>query len=151
MKTGNNWQQFVSAGLMITAMLITTIAVATLNTEKEIKTERWQIENAPANSFKVVKATLQAVPSEYTGQCPAAIKFKAKISTEGGKGVVLFEIKRSDNVPAPSITIDFDRPGKKDTTFTWQSQESFSGWFQLKVALPNELLSNKSEISVLCQ
>lgn len=106
-------------------------------------------ESSPA--FRVVKATLRATPATYSGPCPAEIQFKAKISVTGGKGTVVFNIASSDGSPAPSVRFVFDKPGMKDTLYSWRCHESFMGWQQLVILEPNKIKSNQAEVAIMCQ
>lgn len=106
--------------------------------------------NVSPASFRVVKASLRVVPGEYAGPCPAEIRIKAKFSVTG-KGVVVFKIVRSDNLPMPEFTMPFAQSGTRDTVFTWHQKESFLGWQQLKIIQPNTVKSNRVELSIQCQ
>ena len=154
------WRLF----LIILTTLLAMIAAVVLNSEaglekrKEIaKIVKVSIVDPshdtfqPPLSFRVTKATLRANPAEYIGPCPVEIKFNAKISVTGGEGKVVFQILRSDNVPAPAVTIVFPKSGSRDTTYSWHPNENFLGWHQIKIKAPNEIESNRVDISVQCQ
>jgi hypothetical protein len=99
--------------------------------------------------LRVNKVKLRANPMNYTGPCPHEIKFNAKVSATG-MGEVICRILRSDNLPAPELTLNFTHSGTIDTTYSYNSTDNFMGWHQLEIIKPNKLKSNKAEFTVMC-
>lgn len=142
MAYSNNWwnKKAVVLGIILASVILSEILQASADSTP-LSTE--------SASFRVTKVKLTANPIEYNGPCPTEIKFKAKISATG-KGTVICQIVRSDNLPAPSITMHFDRSGTKDTTYSFHADDNLLGWQQLTVVKPNSVKSNKVEFSVMC-
>src|SRR5688500_12572548 len=99
MSFSNNWwnKKAVVLGIILASVILSQILQAS-GDSTPLKTE--------SASFRVTKVKLSANPIEYNGPCPAEIKFKAKISATG-KGTVICQILRSDDLPAPSLTMHF--------------------------------------------
>jgi hypothetical protein len=102
--------------------------------------------------FTVKSVTASVDVANSNGPCPFKFTFTAEIEVNR-PGDVTYEWKRSDNASSPSKMISFTEAGKKSVTTTWQlggGGFSYSGWQQLHIISPNDLLSNQANFSLNC-
>lgn len=98
----------------------------------------------------IIKASLSADPSSYTGPCPATITFKGKISASR-PAVVQYRFIRNDGAIAPVKTLTFSAAGSKSVSTTWTLGRDYTGWEAIKVISPVEVESNKANFSIQCK
>ncbi len=143
MLLNNLWwnKKGIVLGIVLLSITVSQILQAAADTSA--------VKNESAG-FRVNKIRLIANPIEFNGPCPAEVKFKAKISASG-RGTVVCQILRSDNLPAPAFTMKFDHSGTKDTVYSYLAEDNFMGWQQLTTVKPNAMKSNKVEFTVMCK
>jgi len=110
--------------------------------------------NLRATRFAVTGAGAEAIPTSYTGPCPGTIKFSGKIQADG-PGVVKYTWLRSDGATGPVQAITFAAAGVEHVSDAWTLGNinvlpNYSGWEQIKILSPNEMLSNKAEFTLTC-
>jgi hypothetical protein len=110
---------------------------------------------APQRSegFRVIEVLLRADPFDYTGACPVTIKFSGRISVAGGGGTVSFKFLRNDGASAPVQTLNFDGPGSKEVTATWQIGGpgfNYKGWEAIQIYDPNDMQSEHATFAIQC-
>jgi len=105
----------------------------------------------------VITASLRAAPVNYSGNCPATIRFNGEITVQGITSPLRVQYKfiRSDGALAPIETLVFERNGSKPVHNTWTlggaALPSYSGWQAIKILYPQELESNRASFSVRCE
>jgi len=106
----------------------------------------------------VITARLRAVPENFSGRCPAKIRFDGVIMVRNNTRPPLrvqYRFLRSDGALSPISTIVFDGNGSKNVSTTWTlggpSLSSYSGWQSIKILYPQEAESNRANFSVACQ
>ena len=110
-----------------------------------------------AEARPVITANLRAAPANFSGQCPATIRFNGEINVQGITSPLRVQYKfiRSDGALAPIETLVFERNGSKPVSNTWTlggaALPSYSGWQAIKILYPQELESNRAAFRVECQ
>jgi len=94
-------------------------------------------------------ATLSAVPSTYSGNCPTKINFKGSV-TAARAGKVQYRFIRSDQAIAPVHTLNFNRAGTRKVSTSWQIGRSYSGWQAIELLYPTSLKSNEARFTIRC-
>jgi hypothetical protein len=105
--------------------------------------------------FQVEGVGVEASPTEYNGVCPGTIKFNSKIQANGA-GRVKYTWLRNDGATAPVEYVDFTEAGIKYVSTTWTLGDaivlpSYSGWQQIKILSPNEMISNQATFKLTCK
>jgi hypothetical protein len=99
--------------------------------------------------FTVNSVAASVDVASSSGPCPFKFTFTGLIEVNGA-GDVTYEWKRSDNAIPSQQTISFNEAGSKSVTSTWQIGIDYSGWKQLHIITPNDLLSNKANFTLNC-
>jgi hypothetical protein len=105
---------------------------------------------------KVIKATLTATPSRYSGPCPAVITFNGTITTDG-PATVKYIYKRSDNaIDTNDRHFTLAAAGTQNVQTTWTlggpGLPTYSGWEQISIELPNPgFTSNQAAFTITCE
>src|SRR6185503_21253881 len=89
-------------------------------------------------------------PTSYTGACPKNEEFTGTFSVNK-PGSVTYRWVKSDGTSSSDATWTFGVAGSKTVNYTWARSSSGSGFAQLKVVTPNELISNKASFDVTCE
>lgn len=111
---------------------------------------------ATAMAQPVISATVKAMPENYSGKCPATIKFVGRVTVKNVTRPIKIQYKftRSDGALAPVETLTFDRDGSREVSETWTlggpGLPSYSGWEAIRIVYPQELDSNRADFSVTC-
>ena len=106
--------------------------------------------SSPAQSLRVVSATLVPSPQAYDGKCPVTINFRGEITVKG-TGTVKYTFIRSDGATGPIHSLDFDGDGTKPVETTWTlSPPTFNEWEAIKILSPNEMQSNRAFFKGTC-
>lgn len=101
-----------------------------------------------------VIADLTVDPTMYKGECPGTFTFKGKIATNR-PGPVHYRFIRSDNTRSELLVLNFDEPGTKEVTTTWQfdgpsASPDFTGWQAIQVSFPMKVQSNTALFRGTC-
>jgi hypothetical protein len=99
--------------------------------------------------FTVKSVTASVDNDSYTGSCPYQFNFTAVIEVNG-PGEVKYKWERSDGALAPEKTISFTEAGSKSVTTSWQLGLDYSGWQQLHILSPIDLISNQANFNLNC-
>jgi hypothetical protein len=133
-----NKSRFITVVLMVTCLMVFSIPLA---------------GHAQMQMPVRVKATLSASPTSYSGECPALITFRGKISVNRPT-TVQYKFIRSDNAQAPTHTLKFAKAGTQEVSTTWQlggaSLTTYSGWQAIEIISPVSVQSNKASFSIRC-
>lgn len=107
-------------------------------------------QNLPQDTnFLNVKIT--AEPKNYSGICPATIKFHIEFKTTSLSPItVKYQIFRSDSAKSDIRTISLSKLNPKKITDTWQLNQDYSGWKAVRILSPLKMDSNKAEFTVKC-
>ncbi len=112
------------------------------------KTDDGPITPPPPATEIIAKASVVA-PRSVQGNCPHKFNFKGTIKVSAPMTVKYTWI-RSDNASAPVQSITFNAAGEKQVNTSWTLGTSYSGYQQLKIVSPKELLSNKAAFRLQC-
>ncbi len=94
---------------------------------------------------------ITADPKNYTGVCPANIKFTVEFSTSSLSPLsVQYQLFRSDGAKSELRTISVSKISPQKITETWQLNQDYSGWEAVRVVSPVRMESNKAEFTVKC-
>ena len=117
----------------------------------------------PPPGLTVTGVTLEANPADYSGPCPARIRF-AGMMTASGRGTVTYRFVRNDGAnptgggggafSAPqSLTIDRTGMAPIGTFLELGGTElrRYDGWVEVEVLTPNQLKSNPASFKVVCE
>lgn len=111
-----------------------------------------------SDASPVITARLRAAPVNYSGKCPATIRFNGEINVQGMTTSPLrvqYRFIRSDGAIAPIQTLVFDRNGTKPVHNTWTlggaALPSYSGWQAIKILYPQDVESNRASFTVKCE
>ncbi|HOI15876.1 MAG TPA: hypothetical protein PK036_05990 [Geobacteraceae bacterium] len=111
------------------------------------------IGGVSVSSATSITATVSAHPPEYTGRCPAEIRFMGRISVSGPASVQ-YRFIRSDGAHAPIQAINFDRAGSRPVRTTWTlggpGLPNYEGWQAIEVVYPQHVTSNKAGFRLRC-
>ncbi len=102
----------------------------------------------PAPAARVTRATLAAVVPPGK-PCPITVELNGTITTTGPLEVKYTWVS-SDNANWPEHTINFAKAGTEKVHETWQLGKTYTGWVQLKVVTPNQVLSPRANFKVNC-
>jgi hypothetical protein len=105
----------------------------------------------PANFTQVCSGgvtNISVTPSVAPGGCPRTFTFTG-IITASGPCTVTYRWERSDGASSPLQSLTFPGAGSVTVTQSWQTGIS-SGWMQLHVLTPNELVSGHAPFSQTC-
>lgn len=88
-----------------------------------------------------IRSLLAALPTIYTGSCPAVITFRGQINISGSVPApmqIAYTFLRSDNATGPVKYMTIYRPGPNPVETTWtlgdpRQLPRYEGWQQLKV------------------
>lgn len=119
--------------------------IATASVDKTARV--WNVTEL--STMEIVKPKLTAEPSNYTGKCPATIKFTGTIEVAGSGGKVKYQFVRSSKERSEPVELVFTSPGSKEVTDTWRLGDPY-GWQTLKILEPQELSSDKAEFRINC-
>jgi len=107
-----------------------------------------------------VKATLSPEPLSYSGNCPARITFKGKITLSSALQLtkpveVKYRFKRSDGaVDANVKTLIFHNAGSQDVIDFWDlggsSLPTYCGWESIEIISPQSVESTQAPFALLC-
>jgi len=126
---------------------------------ENVDRDRGNLQNK--TPIPIFTATLSADPESSSGNCPAKITFKGKITLQGpilpSKSVeVKYRFKRSDGGVDPNIkTLTFTQPGSQDVSTTWTLGGSnglplYCGWQSIEIIAPQKVSSNQATFSLQC-
>jgi len=107
----------------------------------------------PAPAQPSVQAQLKAIPENYSGQCPATIKFEGVITVRNITRPPLrlqYKFIRSDGAFAPVNTLIFDKDGSQSVHTSWTLGATYSGWEAIKVVYPQDVESNQAHFKLQC-
>ena len=104
-------------------------------------------------AFRVTGVSLSVSEREYRGFCPHKFVFTGSI-TVNRAGTVRYTWLHSDGAMSKTFGLDFDGPGTKPVTYEWELGGAMGSypnrWVQLKVLVPNSLLSTRALFSLTC-
>ena len=111
-----------------------------------------------AQAAPQITARLNANPPNYSGKCPATIRFDGEIGVRGmtkGPLTVTYEFIRSDGAKdTMPRTLTFQKDGTQPVSTTWtlggDKMPTFSGWQAVKVTAPTLAESNRAMFNVKC-
>ncbi|MGA2160038.1 MAG: hypothetical protein ABSG90_12600 [Dehalococcoidia bacterium] len=105
----------------------------------------------PPNSanFAITNVIATVDSPSYSGPCPKTLTFTAFI-TSNGPGTATYGWERSDGSPGLHHGITFSSAGSQTVTETWQLGLTYTGWEQLHVFNPNDLISNQANFTLNC-
>lgn len=99
----------------------------------------------------LLNVRITAEPKNYSGVCPATIKFTIEFTTTSLSPItVKYQIFRSDNGKSDIKTISLSKITPKKITETWTLNQDYSGWVAVRTLSPVKMESNKAEFSVKC-
>jgi hypothetical protein len=102
----------------------------------------------------IVKATLNAAPTNFEGLAPALINFQGTIEVIGATAptTVQYRFMRSDGALARPTALRFPAgDSKQSVTTSWKmAPAAYSGWVAIEVTYPKHILSNQAAFSVKC-
>lgn len=102
--------------------------------------------------FSVTGVTAAVAPTT-SAVCPTTYNFSASITTNAA-GTVTYKWERSDGAGAPTETISFASAGTQTVTDTWMrgvtTPPGTPGWERVHILTPNDLTSNKAELTQTC-
>ena len=101
---------------------------------------------------KVTGVTFSVDEVAFTGSCPHAFAFGAEL-TLNGEAAVTFVLEFGSGITAPATAPETTilSAGTVELTFSPEFTASGSGWARLHITAPNDLASNKVDISLTCQ
>jgi hypothetical protein len=103
--------------------------------------------------FRVVEVFLDVEPSNWTGPCPVPLKFRGRISVDGGAGIVAYKFGRSDGASTLVKSLTFEGPGSQPVETTWQlgaPGSEYQGWESILILDPQLRESNQAKFTVNC-
>jgi hypothetical protein len=105
----------------------------------------------PPNSanFAITNVLATVDSPSYSGPCPKTLTFTA-IITANGPGTATYGWERSDGSPGLHHGITFSAAGSQTVTETWQLGATYTGWEQLHVFNPNNIISNQASFTLNC-
>ena len=105
----------------------------------------------PPNSanFAITNVLATVDSPSYSGPCPKTLTFTA-IITANGPGTATYGWERSDGSPGLHHGITFSAAGSQTVTETWQLGATYTGWEQLHVFNPNNIISNQANFTLNC-
>ncbi len=104
--------------------------------------------NPPATNEIIAKASVVA-PRSVQGNCPHKFNFTGTIKVDGPMTVKYTWVK-SNGTSDPVRAITFNAAGEKQVKTSWTLGSNYSGYQQLKIVSPKELLSNKAAFRLQC-
>jgi len=100
-----------------------------------------------------ISATLSTKHDNYSGICPAEIKFKGTITSEK-PGKIQYRFIRNDGTLLPVESLEFSMPGAKEVNGLWIAGDagtsSYEGWQAIRIVYPEEVESNKAKFKLIC-
>jgi hypothetical protein len=103
----------------------------------------------PSPVFNVVNVVTGVDTPSYSGACPKVFTFTATITTNG-PGTISYGWDRSDGALGQTKFLNFPAAGSQTVSETWQIGVTYSGWEQLHVYSPNDLVSNRANFNLTC-
>jgi hypothetical protein len=89
---------------------------------------------SPAPVGHITAMTLAVEHKNYTGACPATVRFDGSITMDG-PGNMVYNVIRSDGGHlSKGKPVHFNAAGTHSVVETWQIDKSFEGWLQLASA-----------------
>ncbi len=108
------------------------------------------IPSVPASaSFAVTNVLVTADAPSYSGPCPKTLTFTA-IITANGPGTATYGWERSDGALGLNHSVTFASAGSQTVTETWQLGATYTGWEEVHVYNPNDLVSNHANFTLNC-
>ncbi|MBI4057739.1 hypothetical protein HY405_00235 [Candidatus Microgenomates bacterium] len=99
--------------------------------------------------FNVTNVTAAVAPIS-SNTCPTTFKFAATIvANAAGKVIYKWESSVGDTSPFPQ-TIEFSGSGSRSVTDEWFITKSYSGWKQVHILEPNDVISNQATFTLTC-
>lgn len=98
--------------------------------------------------FAVTGVTAGVTPLSAV-TCPAAFTFSGMI-TANGAGTATYRWERSDGTSTPTQAVTFGDAGTLTVTNPWNVGVAGSGWAELHVLSPNNLVSAQASFSLTC-
>jgi hypothetical protein len=99
--------------------------------------------------FAVTNITATVDAPSYSGPCPKTLTFTA-IITANGPGTATYGWERSDGALGLTHSVTFSAAGSQTVTETWQLGATYTGWEQLHVYNPNDIVSNQANFTLNC-
>ena len=104
-----------------------------------------------AGAQVINKVEVTADPASFTGKCPATIKFKATIYSQGS-GTITYTWLRSDGGhQRNNLSVSLSGKGVDEVVYTWRLGKNFTGWVAMETVSPNKVKSNSAKFQVTCQ
>jgi len=147
-KTGSykgNWRLKNAAGQVFGDIVYVQIEVTEAGGSASTAT------TAP-NTGKVTSVTLSAADTSFNGKCPHTINFSAELKVNQDADVTFaleFGGGLSHSAMSPETTSI--SAGTVELSFTPEFTVSGSGWVRLHITAPNDMYSNKVEITITCK
>ncbi len=108
------------------------------------------IPTPPSSSYFAITNVLATVDApSYSGPCPKTLTFTA-IITANGAGTATYGWERSDGSPGLHHSVTFTAAGSQTVSETWQLGATYTGWEQLHVFNPNDIISNHANFTLNC-
>ncbi len=93
--------------------------------------------------------SLQAVPANYEGVCPAIINFKGKIVVNQPTKIS-YRFIRSDGYKSQIYNLVAEKAGDYPISDQWKINKNYSGWEAMEVLSTQKIVSNQASFSVKC-
>lgn len=126
--------------------------------EAGVPEEEEEEEETPGEEKLVVETSIEIDPVDYSGACPASLKLRFSITTEGTDHYTYEMLAGAVQegfefyMPAASeVTLAGSGRNTKTVEYTLTMQNSVDGWLQLIVTDPGEYRSEKVYFTVNCE
>jgi hypothetical protein len=98
-----------------------------------------------------IKLTLRPSPANYSGSCPATVRFTGTI-TAAGVSQLQYRVVRSDGIRGPVTTVNFPPSGGMHAVAgTWRLTQDLKGWESIEVLTPVKITSSPAAFSATCK
>ena len=100
----------------------------------------------------VSNVTIIVDNASFSGTCPHTFTFTGSF-TVNGSATVTYQLEAGgfDNMTLPGAETASFGPGTYSVTYYLEITASGSGWARLRITAPNDVSSDKANISLTCQ
>jgi hypothetical protein len=102
-----------------------------------------------APQFIVTNINAAVKQASVSARCPARLDFVASVEATAA-GSMSYRWVGSDGFASEALTLDFKNAGRRDVAFNRSFKDSTSGWMQIQVLKPNQLVSNPVDFALQC-
>lgn len=96
-----------------------------------------------------VTSVVASVTAPVSNACPAKYDFSAVV-TANMAGKVTYRWERSDGVVGVTQTLTFVDAGSITVKSDWTLSSNFTGWKEVHILTPNDLISNQTDFTLKC-